>query len=162
MLKVWVNPPEPKDEERVVSRIDFVFDDSMTNEVLEYDITKRILNALYFPIRSNDAEQRCKNDRGYLIDRGSIPEGVQFLLTILSPIAREDNLIYDYSMCGKNCDRFLEEIADMMDVEIILGRVYVPFVSGKPKSGVKFMESGSVVYDAESFIKEYRRLGGIG
>lgn len=160
MLKVWVNPP--KYVKSFVSDIDLAYKVNMEDDTLHSDIAKRILDTLYPAECYDDKEQRRAKDRGYLVNCGAMPEGAKMLLLMLSVRDEEFHCVYDYAICGKNCDKFLEEIADIKDIEIALGRVYVPFVSGKPKSGVKFMESGTVVYDAESFIKEYRRLGGVG
>lgn len=159
MLKVWVNPPG--DDGIFVGDVDLSSMVFLEDVVMQYDITKRILEELYPADCLSDSERERTDRSKYLLNCGAIPEGVKMLLLMLSPDKEEREHRFDYAICGKNCDKFLEEIADMRDVEIALGRVYVPFSSGRPKSGVKFMESGTVVYDAESFIKEYKRLGGV-
>lgn len=121
------------------------------------EIGRRILDDFHHELSID----RKSKDRTYITEDIESPMGQQVLLHILSKESRRGYVINDYAHCGKNCDKYLEEIADYCDVYIFLGRHYVPFLSGRPKSGVRFAESGEVVHDVESYLKEYERMGGM-
>ena len=155
MLKVWVNYPERRD--LVLNDIEALFPRYADYTVIDSDLGKRIVKATSGVVKV-DNYVTLWVETGLLISPDKLSDGAKVLLLMLSEKARKKGFIFNYTFCGENCDEFLEEIADMYDVNLFLGRFYIPFERGLPKSGVKFMESGRIVYNDDDFIDEYYKL----
>lgn len=154
MLNVWVNRPE--NGVKVVDSPKFVFGYADLH-LVETDLGSRI-------VKDTSSIDEIINYRSYITKWGvpispkELSDGAKILLLMLSEEAREQNYVYNYAFCGDNCDKYIEEIANMYDVNIYLARFYIPFYNGILKTGVKFMESGLIVHDYRSFLYEYCRL----
>lgn len=155
MLRVWVNRPE--NEEKLIGEAKIVFNDYVDLSVLDTDLGIRIIKDTS-AITEIVAPRRFVTMWGFEISPEKLSGGTKILLLMLSEKARLANFIYSYTFCGDNCDKYVEEIANMYDVNLYLSRFYIPFYNGVLKTGVKFMESGVVVNDYRSFLHEYCRL----
>lgn len=155
MLKVWVNIPEQRD--LVLNDVEALFPRYADYKVIETELGQRIVKATSCVVEVSNYVTLWL-DTGMLISPDKLSDGAKVLLLMLSEKARKKGFIFNYTFCGENCDEFLEEIADMYDVNLFLGRFYIPFERGLPKSGVKFMESGRIVYNDDDFIDEYYKL----
>lgn len=156
MLNVWVNLPANTDV--LVDNVANVFRDYKKFELITTEIGTRIVKAVSRVVTVNNYADMV-NDWGEQLSPLDLSDGAKMLLLMLNEDARNDGLIFDYSFCGDNCDEFLEEIAGMYDINLYLGRFYIPFSNEDSfKYGVRFMESGLVVYDSKSFIHEFYRL----
>lgn len=155
MLNVWVNYPE--DEEKLIGETKTVFADYADLSVLDTDLGIRIIKDTS-AVTEIVSPRRFVTMWGFEISPEKLSGGAKILLLMLSEKARSDNFIYNYAFCGDNCDKYVEEIANMYDVNIYLARFYIPFLNGILKTGVKFMESGVVVNDYRSFLHEYCKL----
>ena len=156
MLNVWVNNPKT---DKLVVDVGMTFENYMAFELIDTDLGRRIVKETS---RVVDVENYkfMKTDFDTYISPLELSDGAKVLLLMLCKEVQDLGLIFNYTYCGPNCDKFVEEIADMCDVNIYLGRYYIPFSSGKPKSGVKFMETGTVVYDKRGYIREHSTFGG--
>lgn len=155
MLNVWVNYPE--DEEKLIGETKTVFADYADLSVLDTDLGIIIIKDTSSVTEIVDS-RRFVTMWGFEITPEKLSVGAKILLLMLSEKARLANFIYSYTFCGDNCDKYVEEIANMYDVNLYLSRFYIPFYNGVLKIGVKFMESGVVVNDYRSFLHEYCRL----
>lgn len=156
MLNVWVNLPANTDV--LVDNVANVFRDYKKFELITTEIGTRIVKTVSRVVTVNNYADMV-NDWGEQLSPLDLSDGAKMLLLMLNEDARNDGLIFDYSFCGDNCDEFLEEIAGMYDINLYLGRFYIPFSNEDSfKYGVRFMESGLVVYDSKSFIHEFYRL----
>lgn len=155
MLNVWVN--YPKQHESVLNDVDFLFTLCADYRVIDSDLGRRI-------VRETSRVTEIANyttmwaDNGLLISPEKLSEGAKVLLLMLSEKARKRGFIFNYAFCGENCDKFLEEISDVYNINLFLGRRYVPSVNYLEKSGVLFMESGRIVHTREDYIDEYSSL----
>lgn len=154
MLKVWVNYPE--DEEALVDDVGDIFDEYIDYSVIVSDLGQRIVKETSAIVEVVSPEN-LKTKWNTHIPPEKLSDGAKTLILMLCEEARNE-LIFNYAFCGGNCDKFLEEIVKVYDINLFLGRFYIPFKSVYPAEGVEFMESGLVVHDVDSFIDEFYRL----
>lgn len=154
MLNVWVN--YPKNSEALVRDVGDTFDDYIDYSVIETDIGRRIVKETSNVVEViNHASLKTK--WGGFISPDKLSGGCKVLLLMLCEDARNE-LIFNNTACGGNCDKFLEEIVRTYDVNLFLGRFYIPLKDGFHAEGVKFMKSGLIVHSTDDFIDEFYRI----
>lgn len=154
MLKIWMNESNCKNENIVDYPDDWYFDYS-DESILDLPLAKEIIADTSAVVKFNtDGSYLTKF--GYRINDTKFSEGCKCLLMMLSKENIEFDLTFYLSSMGENCEKYMEAIADMHDVNIILTRPYIPYVRNTlPKSGVKVMDTGDIVYTVEEYHKLY-------
>lgn len=155
MLKIWMDRKNCTSE-NIVKSPDSWYQDYRSSEVLKTDLAHEI-------IKNTSAVTEIYQDEvylttwGYKIGDDKLSEGCKCLLMMLSEESVEEDLVFYLSNMGENCEVYMEQIADIHDVTIILSRPYIAYLRHKsiPKSGVMIMETGEVVYDMDAYHERY-------
>lgn len=153
MLNVWIELPKCSD--KIVSNPDMVFMDYLDYSVLETEYAQEIIRGISGVVKIYNYNL-FKGEFG-LITPLALSHGAKVLLLMLHKSVRDDGLILMYNFCGENCDKYLERIAVEYDVNLWLSRFYIPS-DELFNHGVKFIESGRIVYTDDDFIDEYYKL----
>lgn len=155
MLNVWVKYPE--NESLLVNSPKIVFSGYMEYDLIDTDLGRRIVKDT-----SKVSEifncMSMRTEWGYMISPEELSDGAKILLLMLCKSVRDEGFIFNYTFCGDNCNKYLKEIAEMYDVNIYLGRFFLPFQEEFPVTGVHFSDSGVDVYNANDYLDEYFRL----
>lgn len=157
MLKVWVK--YPKDKNKVVgSALDLLFDTSMDDDLILTDMGRLIVKDI-----SKVAEiHNCHaftTEWGFDISKANLAGGAKMLLLMMCKNIRDTGRIFDYAYCGDNCNKYLEILASQYDINIYLGRCYIPSQGYLEKYGAEFVESGVIVWNEGDFFHQYCVIG---
>lgn len=157
MLKIWMNIKNCTSE-NIVNDPDFWYYDYSSREVLKTDLAHEFIkdtSAIVDIIQ----DEIFVTSWGYKVSDDKLSEGCKCLLMMLSEESVEFDLAFCLNFMGENCEKYMEQIADIHDVTIILIRPYIPYVNNTlPKSGVMIMETGDIVYDLDSYLNKYFEL----
>ena len=157
MLKIWMNEKNCKSE-NIVDAPDSWYMDFRSRDVLRTDLAKEI-------IKNTSAIEKIYEDEvflttmGYKISDDKLSEGCKCLLMMLSDESVEFDLVFQMHTMGENCEKYIEQIANLHDVTIIMSRPYIPYnYSEFPKSGIMIMETNEVIYTDVEFHNKYLEL----
>lgn len=158
MLKIYFNESSIP-EGCLVENMNSWYQDYYSESILDTDLAKEIMRGTS-GVTDILGINSYKIKFGFHISSDKFSEGCKMLLMMLNKECLEDNLVFNILYSGENCEKFMEQIADLHDVSIYLGRVYSPFLrqDGIPKSGVMIMETGDVVYSHEDYFRITSKL----
>lgn len=157
MLKVWVNYPE--DKKKVVgSALDLLFSNRMDYNLILTDFGTRVVKDIS-KIAEIHNSRSYTTEWGYSISPKELSGGAKMLLLMMCKDVRDEGRIFDYTYCGDNCNNYLEELAGQYDINIYIGRCYIPSQEYLEKYGAKFVESGVTAWDEKEFWHQYCTLG---
>ena len=155
MLNVWVNYPSesnPELKSKTVFDVDLAYMDYGDYSLLENGYVKNMLKDVS-GVTDVFSSKLLDSKFGFM-SPCRLSHGAKVLLLMMQQNVRDAGLIFLYSYCGENCDKYLEGIAKKHDVNISLTRMYIPS-DEVMKLGVRFMESGKIVYDSRGFLDEF-------
>lgn len=155
MLKIWMNESNCENVS-VVTSPDLWYDDYQSDDILDLELAHEI-------IMNTSAITEIRGTNSFVTRFGSkisddkLSEGCKCLLMMLNKECGDDNLAYCLNFMGRNCESYMERIAVTSDINIVLTRPYVPTSEDCYKAGIKFMDSGKVVYNERDYLIEYLR-----
>lgn len=150
MLNVWINYPKGEYEDCLVGSPDAAFENYMDLSLVLTDLGRDIVKNVSKIAEIHNIHSYT-TEWGYDISPADLSGGSKVLLLMMCKNVRDLNLIFNYTYCGDNCNVYLEKLAGMYDINIYLGRSYVPSREFLEKYGAKFMETGVVVHKVMDF-----------
>lgn len=152
MLKIWMN--ENNFVGNKVASPDSWYDAYRRDDVLGSDLAKAIIKDTSAVLKL-EGLNTFVTKFGYVISDNKLSEGCKMLLMMLNKDCRDDELGFCLNFMGENCDKYIEEIAGIYDINLILTRHFIPRSDKTYKNGVYIKELDSIVHSKEDYISAY-------
>lgn len=155
MLNIWINLPE--DMSKFIYTPDIAFMDYMDFRLVTSELGAEMIKNLseVTKIHSSRLFSLIWWKASSLNELG---DNVKMLFLMMCKELRDLGVIFNYRICGDNCNVYLEKFASEYDINIYAPMTYFPSDEFLEQYGVKFMESGLEVHNIGDFFHEMLRL----